>query len=313
MNPVGQPDLSFRGSAARNHSPPPHPARDRGIYRRIPCDRRERANPLGCVRGRRNNAETPANGRGFQLHRPRVCTADRVRQEPVRAGGHRVSQPRIHSPGRGATVQASTPAGASELAATTAESLANGARLHLQTSRRRAAHSDATAPVRAGGHRVFQPRFQSPWRASPASYWAGEPAAGTAESPANCARLQLHLGFWIPATRHSLARGRTGPRGRTSRRPSPLRILSGNLVGADAPVLGTPHAVGPPSPRRRTLRFSSGEFIRSRGRAALYWFRFATGIIRRAGSRRSQPRVAIPFSRSPVLPFTPTAPPRRHP
>jgi hypothetical protein len=32
---------------------------------------------------------------------------------------------------------------------------------------------------------------------------------------------------------------------------------------ADAPVHQTPHTARPPSPRRRTLRLSSGEFIRS--------------------------------------------------
>jgi len=35
--------------------------------------------------------------------------------------------------------------------------------------------------------------------------------------------------------------------------------------GADAQVREAPHIVWPPSPRRRTLRLSSGEFIRSRG------------------------------------------------
>jgi hypothetical protein len=36
-------------------------------------------------------------------------------------------------------------------------------------------------------------------------------------------------------------------------------------VAADAQVPGTPHTLPPPSPRRRTLRLSSGEFIRSWG------------------------------------------------
>jgi hypothetical protein len=52
---------------------------------------------------------------------------------------------------------------------------------------------------------------------------------------------------------------------------------------ADAQVLGMPYVAGPPSPRRRTLRFPSGEFIRSRGRTARYRIRIATGIIRSRG------------------------------
>jgi len=59
----------------------------------------------------------------------------------------------------------------------------------------------------------------------------------------------------------------------------PLRLKLGDDPVADAPVLGTPHAVWPPSPRRRTLRFPSGEFIRSRGRTARYSNGSAIGII----------------------------------
>ena len=41
------------------------------------------------------------------------------------------------------------------------------------------------------------------------------------------------------------------------------RHTRGHPPVADAQVPGTPHTPRPPSPRRRTLRFSSGEFIRS--------------------------------------------------
>jgi hypothetical protein len=49
---------------------------------------------------------------------------------------------------------------------------------------------------------------------------------------------------------------------------------------ADAQELGMPHVAGPPSPRTRTLRFSSGEFIRSSGRTAGCWIRTSIGIDR---------------------------------
>jgi hypothetical protein len=56
---------------------------------------------------------------------------------------------------------------------------------------------------------------------------------------------------------------------------------------ADAQVHRTPHTAWPPSPRRRTLRSPSGEFIRSSGRTARCRTRSPTGIIRLRASGRS--------------------------
>jgi hypothetical protein len=76
----------------------------------------------------------------------------------------------------------------------------------------------------------------------------------------------------------------------------PGEKVGGIVRVADAPGRGTPHIAGPPSPRRRTLRFSSGEFIRSRRRTARCRFTFAMGIIRPGRSRRraSRPPIGAP-------------------
>jgi hypothetical protein len=52
------------------------------------------------------------------------------------------------------------------------------------------------------------------------------------------------------------------------RNDNPGRAEGGACLVADAQVHGTPHAVRPPSPRRRTLCGCCGEFIRSRRRDA---------------------------------------------
>ena len=97
------------------------------------------------------------------------------------------------------------------------------------------------------------------------------------------------------STLRLLEPGRGSPR----REPRPLHGLTVPPV-ADAQVRGTPQTAGPPSPRRRTLRISSGEFIRSRGRAARYRFRSAIGINRpgtRPRTHAPSPYVALALPR----------------
>ena len=72
------------------------------------------------------------------------------------------------------------------------------------------------------------------------------------------------------------------------------------VMAADAQVLGTPHTLGPLSPRRRTLRSCSGEFIRSCRRTARCRFRFAMSINRPRGARLQRSRSFA--SSHPMLP-----------
>jgi hypothetical protein len=91
----------------------------------------------------------------------------------------------------------------------------------------------------------------------------------------------------VAANSFAPAGGRHGARVDSGSESTAWDDAGGYTRVADALVRGSPHGAGPPSPRRRTLRSRSGEFIRSCRRMARCQSRFATGINRPGRCRRS--------------------------
>jgi hypothetical protein len=213
--------------------------------------------PRERVNSPQQQREAPQTARGF--------TGREDRATPVREGGHRVF-PAANSfarrPVRGMHASRAAPTGASELAATTAGSPANCAGLHgLGRSRN-------TRPRRRTSRFPSREFIRPAAGARDARLSAAGIRGMPLRRPAPCCENRRATQSAIP--RERTRRSVRLHRGRRATEESTVGILvtrrratHRRRPAADAQVIGTPHAPGPPSPRRRTLRLSSGEFIRS--------------------------------------------------